>query len=572
MSSGTLVTLVNSNKLHPPIAPYAMEVMATSLEQRGFEVDIVDLTLRRDDWKQIIDDYFAVRSPLLVGVSVRHTDSIYPQEQRVFLGDHLEIIQEIQSLTSAPLVAGGVGFSSMPFALVDYFGIEFGVKGPGELVICQLAGALARGDSPDVVPGLLINEGGGVVRFAHAGEAADDGAPLAHHLTGRVGTVNLATAYMRNGENPGPYKIDNVEYYRRGGMGNILTKSGCPYSCAHCVEPDAKGNRFALRPVSLVADEIEQLVGMGVCDLHTADSEFNLNISHSSAVLQEIIRRKMADPGSPLHNLRLWAYLQPTPFNDEFAALLAAAGCRGINIAPDHVRDDVLEGWKVTRRGSRFFTFDDVRNTVRIAHEHGLLTMLEVILGMPGETAETMRECVEKTLSLNATVSGYTLGVRVFPYTPLGMWVARQSAGARPVPGVQSNAAVSDIVVRPLGTCASYTEYERQFMFDEFGRYRPLYFFSPGLPEDPGTVSRPDGRWQRSLELLWSCVPEEERYRVMLPTPSGKNEEDHNYADNPFLVSLARLGYKGALWSYWRDRERIMQEAREAGVAVAAGI
>ena len=45
MSKG-LVVLVNPNKVHPPIAPYALDVLTTSLELAGFEVHVVDLTFR----------------------------------------------------------------------------------------------------------------------------------------------------------------------------------------------------------------------------------------------------------------------------------------------------------------------------------------------------------------------------------------------------------------------------------------------------------------------------------------------------------------------------------------------
>jgi hypothetical protein len=98
-------------------------------------------------------------------------------------------------------------------------------------------------------------------------------------------------------------------------------------------------------------------------------------------------------------------------------------------------------------------------------------------------------------------------------------------------------------------------------MFDGSGAFRPLYYFSPGLPEDEATVADPAGRRLNTLRLLWDLVPPEDLPRVMLPTAPGLTEHDNNYADNPFLTGLARLGYKGAFWSRWRERDRIMREA-----------
>ena len=545
-----LVTLVNPNLVHPPITPYALDILTTSLDMAGFEVEVVDLTFVRDRWREVLREYFAKSRPFLVGITFRNTDTIYPQEQRVFLDSHREIVRAIRRHCDAPLVGGGVGFSSMPFALVDYLELDYGVKGPGETTLVQLAEGLNAGTPADTVPGLIINRGGGrVQQIPHWTPAI---------AVGRSALVNRSSVYQRRSGSSG--RVDNLAYYSRGGLGNILTKNGCAYACTHCVEPDAKGSQFATRNPVAVVDEMEDLVGQGVYDLHTTDSEFNLNIAHSKAILREIIRRKATDPATALRSLRLWTYMQPAPFDEEYADLLAHAGCAGINVAPDHVRDDVLDGWKVTRNGTRFYTFRDVEKLCALAKAYGMHTMVEALLGMSGETAESMRRCVEAFQSLDATVVGYTLGIRVFPHSPLGVSFAAASAGAVGVPGLQSNTATEPIVLMRRDQCADETEYERQFMFDRNGHFRPVYYFSPDLPEGRHGVPSPSDRWLASLDLLWQWIPEHQRDRVMLPTAPGLSPNDNNYADNPFLLRLTELGYKGAYWSHWPLRDRIMQQ------------
>ncbi|MFL6336445.1 MAG: hypothetical protein ACJ754_24340, partial [Pyrinomonadaceae bacterium] len=82
-----------------------------------------------------------------------------------------------------------------------------------------------------------------------------------------------------------------------------------------------------------------------------------------------------------------------------------------------------------------------------------------------------------------------------------------------------------------------------------------------------GTVADPTGVRSGSVRLLWDLIPPEEHYRVMLPTLAGISEDDNNYADNPYLRCLAKLGYKGAFWSRWRERDAIMREAVSKGLA-----
>ncbi len=571
--SSRLVLLVNPNKVHPPIAPYALDVLTTALEAADFEVEVLDLTFHREDWKSYLTEYFALRSPMLVGVTVRNTDTVYAFEQRPFIGEHKEIITEIRRLTDAPIIGGGIGFSTMPFALVDYFGIEYGVKGPGERIICDLADALCTGRDPATVPGLIRSTAEGVLRVPPAVLTTRHGRTLPTLPGGqfehRVWQVDSTASYVRRSGTP--YKVDNLQYYQRGGLGSILTKNGCSYRCTHCVEPDAKGTSFGRRDVSAVVDEMQSLAAQGILDQHTTDSEFNLSINHAKQVLREVVRRKHADADNPLNQLRLWVYCQPSPFDEEFAELLAAAGCRGVNVGSDHVRPDMLRGWKVSEKGTTYYDFADTERLVRLCHQHGILTMVEALFGMPGETPESMRACVDAFMALDATVTGFSLGLRLFPYTPMGIAMAEQCDSVRTVPGLRSDGATGPIVLKPLAACSGPVEYERQFMFDEQGNFRLVCYFSPDLLADPAMAADPSERWSGSVDLLWDLIDPSDYHRVMLPTLTGSGESDNNYADNPFLTSLSGLGYTGAFWSHWRSREAIQREASRIGVAGSTG-
>lgn len=539
-----LVTLVNPNFVWPPVTPYALDILCTHLESAGFDVDVLDLTFRRDCWD--LDEYFADHEPLLVGVTLRNAGSVQPQEQRVFLPDHLGVIDAIRSLTSAPIVVGGAGFSSMPYAALEYFKVPFGVKGPGEKILCDLAGALASGRSPETVAGLLRWDGNAV----HESAA----------IVPKASAVETALVYQRRSGVPN--RVDNRRYYERGGLGNVLTKNGCPFACNHCVEPDAKGSSMTLRSVAAVVDELESLVAQGIYDIHTTDSEFNIKPAQGKQLLRAIIERRRV-AANPLRNLRLWIYAHPVPFDAELADLLAEAGCKGVSLSAEHACREHLAVWQPPRgRVSLAYTIDDVWKVTRLLAERGIMITTELLLGLPGENLATLKHTIDESLRLPTTVIGYTLGLQVFPHAPLGIRFAAESAGKREIPGLQSNTARSPIVLTPLEHCDSMTAYERQFWFDEDGRLRPVFYFSPDLPEDPDTLSRPDGQWVNTIRWIRDYVPKSEHYRVALPTlPGGERGESNNYADNPFLQQAVALGYKGAYYSWWRDRDRIQAEA-----------
>ena len=92
----------------------------------------------KNDWR--LDEYFASHTPMLVGITLRNAGTVQPQDQRVFLPDHLGVIEAVRGLTRAPIVLGGAGFSSMPYAALEYFKTPFGVKGPGEFDSLRFGG------------------------------------------------------------------------------------------------------------------------------------------------------------------------------------------------------------------------------------------------------------------------------------------------------------------------------------------------------------------------------------------------------------------------------------------------
>ena len=546
-----LVTLINPNFVQPGVTPYALDILCSHLETAGFDVDVVDLTFRKNDWR--LDEYFASHDPMLVGITLRNAGTVQPQDQRVFLPDHLGVIEAVRGLTRAPIVLGGAGFSSMPYAALEYFKTPFGVKGPGELILCELAEAIASGRPPETVAGLLLWDGR-TVRVAAGGGPPVAGATLGAHLT----TVYQRRSGLLN-------RVDNRVYYDRGGLGNLLTKNGCPFACNHCVEPDAKGPSISLRSPESVVDELELLLSQGIFDIHTTDSEFNIKPAHSKRVLREIIARRDR-PGSRLRDLRLWVYAHPVPFDTELADLLAEAGCKGVSLSAEHICRENLAVWDPpSGRVGLAYTIDDVRRVTKLLSERGIIITTELLLGLPGENLDTLKRTIDESLALPTTVLGFTLGLQVFPHAPLGIRFAAESAGKNVIRGLQSNGATSDIFLKPLDQCASTTEYERQFWFDETGRLRPVFYFSPDLPEDRETIERPDGKWTKTIQWIQDYVPQSERHRVVLPTG---DVEDNTYADNSFLLQAIALGYKGAYYSYWADRDRILAEVSRRALAI----
>ena len=154
-----MLTLINTNRMLPPIAPVGLDYLAEAVRRAGFEVDLLDLCLL-DDRHAALSRYFAAHRPELVGVSFRNVDDCFWPSGASFLPDLKQIVATVRALTDAPVLLGGVGFSIFPRQIVEHTGAAFGIRGDGEQATVALMGQMRGGRRWDQVEGLIYREDG----------------------------------------------------------------------------------------------------------------------------------------------------------------------------------------------------------------------------------------------------------------------------------------------------------------------------------------------------------------------------------------------------------------------------
>ena len=376
-----MLTLINTNRMFPAIGPIALDYIAGVVKKAGFEVDIVDLCLC-DDPEATLQNYFACNSPELVGISFRNVDDSFWPSCKWFVPQLADTISTIRKISDAAIVIGGVGFSIFPRQIIEYTGADFGICGDGEWSIVSLLNELNNGKHFERVEGLIWRYNGKI--YSNSPAWPD----------------KLSLPIQRDA-------IDNLAYFEQGGQCGLETKRGCNRKCIYCADPIAKGKKLRLRDPAEVADEAQALLAKGINILHLCDSEFNIPREHGYAVCEEFIRRGLGK------KLRWYAYMAVVPFDKQLAKAMSKAGCVGIDFTGDSACNSMLRTYRQNHRK------DDLALAVRLCRDNGIKVMIDLLLGGPGETTETVAHTIDFIKQIDPDCVGVALGIRIYPGTQL---------------------------------------------------------------------------------------------------------------------------------------------------------
>ncbi len=148
--------LVNPNRMKPPVAPLALDYLASALKKNGFQVDLLDLCFSTDISLDI-ERYFAHNDVIAIAVTLRNTDDTYLASQDFCIDRYKAVIDLVKANTDVPIILGGSGFSIMPQAILDYYGLNLGIWGEGELSLPLLVDRIAAKQEFRDVPGLGLS-------------------------------------------------------------------------------------------------------------------------------------------------------------------------------------------------------------------------------------------------------------------------------------------------------------------------------------------------------------------------------------------------------------------------------
>ncbi len=369
--------LVSANRERDPypVFPIGLSYLAGPLAQAGHHLSVLDLCFERDPGHAIAAA-LAEHHPDAILISLRNLDNVTWPVSRSYLPDLRTIVQACRACGT--VIVGGSGFSLMPLEVLAAVGADYGVAGEGEEVVPLLLACIETGADPAGLPGVVV---AGAQSF------------IPPRLISQI-------------RSPERSLFNVSRYHNEGGMANVQTKRGCPFSCSFCTYPHLEGRVMRLRPVEDVLTEIRTLVNdFGVSYLYFVDDIFNYPPDFASSLCRAM---KAA-------NLQVnWsAFINPDFITPVLMEEMLAAGCDAVEFGSDSGSPQMLKNLR------KSFTVEDLRTASRLCREMGVDFAHYMLFGGPGETRETILESFALMDELEPTAVITMTGIRIYPNTAL---------------------------------------------------------------------------------------------------------------------------------------------------------
>jgi radical SAM superfamily enzyme YgiQ (UPF0313 family) len=373
-----LLISANTETMSMPVLPLGLACVAAATQNAGNEVALLNLMFEGDPKSGIrnsIEDF----RPNLIGISVRNIDDQNMPRPQFLLAPVREIIVSCRSLSDAPIILGGAGYSIFPESALRYLGADIGIQGEGEVVFPVVVDRISKGAQVSDIPGISL-----------PGQPAE----------GRSFERNLDDLLLPEPSLWIPSGADNRKLWVP-----VQSRRGCPLDCTFCSTSAIEGKSVRRRSPDRIVKWLRDLRETGCRNFNFVDNTFNLPPTYAKDLCRQVIRAEL--------DLNLWCIIYPKWIDTELVELMRQAGCRQISFGFESGSDRML------RSLNKQFNRQEVSAVSKMFAEAGIERMGFLLLGGPGETKDSVEESLSFADSLNLEALKITVGLRIYPQTPL---------------------------------------------------------------------------------------------------------------------------------------------------------
>jgi len=357
------------------VPPFALIQAATVLKQSGDQVEFVDAQAERKD----LDSLSSI---------IRNVDLVVISTSTMSFCEDVETLSKIKDINrKIKCIIFGSHPTFLPNHSLDADSVDMIIRREPYFILRDLSAAMERGgESWKSIRGIGYKDRGRVVLN-----------PLYPFID-----LNLLPL-------PDVELLPKDRFYynplvKRLPYITSVTSNGCPGKCTFCTAPYFDGMQMRFKSADYVIGELEYYRSKGIREVYFRDDTFFVDKDRDRRISEEIIARKIDI--SWLCNTRV------DMVERDLFKLARDAGCHtvklGIESGVQRILDGVKKGYSIEQGLEAFAVLNDI----------GIRTHAHVMLGMPDETEDTIRETIRYVVSLNPTT--VTFGICTpYPGTPL---------------------------------------------------------------------------------------------------------------------------------------------------------
>jgi radical SAM superfamily enzyme YgiQ (UPF0313 family) len=376
-----LLISANTETINMPVLPVGLACVAASVQRAGHDVKLVNL-MAKEQGRTLLTEALREFQPEVIGISVRNIDDQVMQDPRFLLDPVKEIVAHCRSLSSAPIILGGAGYSIFPQSALAYLGADVGIQGEGEAALPMLLARLAGQMDLSGIPGLVLASPSIQEKASPIKSMDDFPLPRPNAFPELFPTLGDQSLWLP-----------------------LQTRRGCPMQCSYCSTATIEGRILRKRSPEIVVEALARYVDAGFDHFFFVDNTFNIPLSYAKALCDHI-----AAAALPIQ----WrAIVYPWKIDEELVEKMAKAGCVEVSFGFESGSKAIL------RSMNKRFQPEEVRRISGMLKKYGISRMGFLLLGGPGETRNTVEESLSFADSLALESMKVTTGIRIYPYTAL---------------------------------------------------------------------------------------------------------------------------------------------------------
>jgi anaerobic magnesium-protoporphyrin IX monomethyl ester cyclase len=333
-----------------PTPPFGLISLGAYLIENGIDVRIEDyivIPYSRERAVKTINEY----KPDIVGATAV---TMNVNKALKILKDYKEANQSVITMMGGPHAT----FDAENI-LRDNPYVDFIVRGEGEITLTALLDTIRAGSGLKDVLGISFRQNGKIIHTENR--------PL-------IEDINILPI-------PARHLIPLSKYRALGFSINMITSRGCPHNCIFCVGSRMVGRRVRYFDIDRVVNEFEMLTKLGFKQINVVDDLFTSNKKRCMAICDEIIRRGIVYPWT--------AFARVDTVSKDLLEKMKKAGCTSLCFGIESGNQEILDTVK------KKITLDKCRQAIAVCRETGIEPMASYILGLPGETPDTVRKTLE---------------------------------------------------------------------------------------------------------------------------------------------------------------------------------